>query len=94
MTWFSVPEGYNCVIRQNDTILYGYVGNQRHTFTLNGLTWQHTSTQTNTTIPNNSVCVTTPQIPSTFLTGALVAAALIVLGAFSIIAKIVKRSYL
>ena len=37
MTWFSIPEGYSCVIRQSDTSLYAYQGSRRDTFILNGL---------------------------------------------------------
>lgn len=94
MTWFSVPEGYSCVVRQNDTTLYGYVSNRRDVYTLNGLKWQKTSVQNNSSLPTNSVCVTTPQIPASFLTGGLVSATLLVLGVFSIIARMIRRTYL
>lgn len=94
MTWFAIPEGYSCVTRQNDTTLYGYVGSRRDTFTLNGLNWQKTATQSNVSYPSNQVCVTTPQTPSSFLMGAIVAGTLIVLGAFSIIVKMIRSLYL
>lgn len=94
MTWFAIPEGYSCVTRQNDTQLYGYTGSRRDIYTLNGLNWQKTATSTNTNIPSNPVCVTTPQIPSSFLTGAIVAGTMLVLGFFSVVYKIIKRSFL
>lgn len=94
MTWFSVPEGYSCVVRQNDTTLYGYVSNRRDVYTLNGLVWQKTSTSTNTSLPSNTICVTGSQIPASFLTGGLVSATLLVLGTFSIIARMIRRTYL
>lgn len=92
MAWFSIPEGYTCVIRSNDTTLYAYRSSQRDTYIQNGLSWQRTATSTNTSLPTNPVCVSTPQIPSSILTGALVSATFIALGAFSMITKIVKRS--
>lgn len=94
MSWFSIPDGYSCVVRQNDTTLYAYTGNRRDTFTLNGLSWQKTSTSNNTSLPQNIVCVDSPQIPSTFLTGGLVSATLLVLGFFTLISKMIRRTYL
>lgn len=94
MTWFQIPQGYGCVTRQNDTTLYGYTGSRRDTFTLNGLSWEKTATQTNVNYPTNQVCVTTPQTPSSFLTGAIVASTMLVISGFSIIYKIIKRTFL
>lgn len=94
MSWFAIPEGYSCVVRQNDTQLYAYKNNTRDVYTLNGLKWQKTSTNLSSSLPSNPVCVITPQIPSTFLTGGLVAGTLIVIGAFSVIAKMIRRTYL
>lgn len=94
MNWFAIPEGYSCVTRQNDTQLYGYVGNQRHTFVINGLKWEHTSTQTNTTTPQNAVCVTSPQVPSSVVPSLILAGCAIAICFFSLINKIMKRSYL
>lgn len=94
MAWFSIPEGYTCVTRSNDTTLYAYRNSQRDTYTQNGLSWQRTATSINSSLPSNPVCVSTPQIPSSILTGVLVSATFIALGAFSMITKIVKRSFL
>ena len=94
MAWFSLPEGYTCVTRQNDTTLYAYQGSRRDTFTLNGLRWQRTATSGNTSIPSSVVCVTTPQIPSTIQTGVIVGAVLVVLCFLGFIYKIVRRLYL
>ena len=94
MTWFSIPEGYSCVIRQSDTSLYAYQGSRRDTFILNGLSWQKSSTSTGSSIPPNSVCVSTPQIPSTLLTGCTISSVLIVLATFSMIYKMIRRVYL
>lgn len=92
MAWFDIPEGYTCVIRQNDTTLYAYQGSRRDTFIQNGLGWEKTATVTNSSLPTNPICVSTPQIPSSMLTGMVVVAGLISLAAFSMIAKIIKRS--
>lgn len=95
MSWFEIPvDDYFCLTRQNDTTVYGYQGNRRDTYTLNGLTWQKTATSTNSSTPANSVCVTTPQIPSTIQTGLVVGGVLIALGFFVVISKIVRRVYL
>lgn len=94
MSLFSVPEGYQCVVRQSDTQLYAYKTNQRHTFIINGINWEHTSTQTNTTIPNNAVCVTNPQVPSAIANNLILVAAAFAICAFSLIYKIMKRSFL
>lgn len=94
MTWFSIPEGYSCVVRNNDTTLYGYQGNRRDTYTLNGLKWQHTSTSTSSSYPSNLVCVSEPQIPSSIHTGLVVGGVLIMLAFFSFIAKMIRRTYL
>lgn len=94
MSWFSIPEGYSCVTRQSDTQLYAYKNGTRDVYTLNGLKWQKTSTNSNSSLPSRPVCVTTPQIPSSFLTGGLVAGTIIVIGAFSVIAKMIRRTYL
>lgn len=96
MTWFDIPEGYSCVVRQSDTTLYAYRNgsNVRDTFTLNGLRWQKTGQSTSSTSIASSVCVTTPQIPSSFLTGGLVAGTLVVLAAFNMIYKMIRRVYL
>lgn len=94
MAWFSLPEGYTCVTRQNDTTLYAYQGSRRDIFTLNGFRWQRTSTNGNTSIPSSVVCVTTPQIPSTIQTGVIVGAVLVVLCFLGFIYKIVRRLYL
>lgn len=95
MSWFQIPtDDYFCITRQNDTTLYGYQGNRRDTFTLNGFSWQKTATSTYSSTPANLVCVTTAQIPSTVQTGIIVGAVLIVLGAFVMISKIIRRSYL
>lgn len=95
MIWFSIPEGYSCVTRQNDTTLYAYKDyNTRDTFTLNGLVWQHTATSNYSGSIGNNVCVTAPQIPSSFLTGGLVAGTLVVLCAFNMIYKMIRRVYL
>lgn len=94
MAWFDIPEGYTCVVRSNDTTLYAYQNSRRDTYTQNGLSWQKTATSTNFSLPSNPVCVSIPQIPSSILTGILVSATFIALGAFSMITKIVKRSFL
>lgn len=94
MTWFAIPEGYSCVIRQNDTTLYGYQGSRRDIFTVNGLQWERTATSMNSSLPSNHVCVTTPQIPSSILTGLVVGGVLLFLGFASLLSKIIKRTYL
>lgn len=94
MTWFEIPSGYSCVVRSNDTTLVGYQGNRRDTYTLNGLVWQKTATTTNNNYPSNIVCVTDPQIPSSVHTGLIIGGVLIMLGFFSIIAKMIRRTYL
>lgn len=94
MALFAIPEGYSCVVRQNDTTLYGYKNNQRHTFIINGIEWEHTSTQTNTTTPTNVVCVTSPQIPSNALLAMILIGGVFAICTFSIIYKIMKRSFL
>lgn len=96
MIWFDIPEGYSCVVRQSDTTLYAYRNGStvRDTYTVNGLKWQKTGQTTNSSLTASSVCVTTPQIPSTFLTGGLVAGTLVVLAAFSMIYKMIRRVFL
>lgn len=96
MSWFDIPEGYSCVVRQSDTTLYAYRNgsNVRDTYTVNGLIWEKTGQTTTSSSTASSVCVSTPQIPSTFLTGALVSGTLVALCAFSMIYKTIKRSWL
>lgn len=94
MSMFSVPEGYSCVTRQSDTTLYAYKGNQRDTYIINGIEWEHTSTQTNSTIPANSVCHSNVQIPSSVVMPILLVAAAFALGFLSLVYKIMKRSFL
>lgn len=96
MIWFDIPEGYSCVVRQSDTTLYAYRNgsNVRDTYTVNGLSWQKTGQTTSSSSYASSICVTTPQIPSTFLTGGLVAGTLVVLAAFSMIYKMIRRVFL
>lgn len=94
MSLFSVPEGYSCVTRQNDTTLYAYKGSQRHTYIINGINWEHTSTQTNTTIPTNAVCVTNPQIPSAITNNLVLVSAVFAICFFLLIYKIMKRTFL
>lgn len=94
MALFDIPKGYSCVVRTNDTQLNAYKNNQRHVYIANGLEWEHTSTQTNTTVPNNSVCITSPQIPSNALTGMIIAGTLFAIAAFNIIFNIMKRTFL
>lgn len=94
MSMFSIPEGYSCVTRQSDTTLYGYTGNRRDIFIINGLNWERTSTQKNITIPVNTVCVTSPQIPSSVVMPILLIGAAVAFGMFSMIYKIMKRSFL
>lgn len=95
MTWFDIPsDDYFCITRQNDTTLYGYQGNRRDTFTLNGFEWQKTATASQNTMPSNLICVSDPQIPSTVQTGLIVGGVLIALGFFVLASKIVRRSYL
>lgn len=94
MSMFSIPEGYSCVVRQNDTTLYAYKNNQRHVYTINGLGWEHTSTQTNSTVPNSAVCVTNLQIPSSVVAPIILVGAVFALAMFSLIYKIMKRTFL
>lgn len=95
MAWFEIPtEDYFCVVRQNDTTLYAYQGNRRDTFTLNGLEWQKTGTSTNSSTPSNLVCVTSPQIPSSVLTGVVISSTLVMACFFYLILKIVRRTFL
>lgn len=94
MDYFKIPEGYSCITRNNDTTLYGYSGNRRDTFTLNGFTWQKTATNSNTSMPSNLVCVTAPQIPSTVQTGSIVGAVLVVLAFLGMVGKMIRRTYL
>lgn len=95
MSWFEIPsDDYFCITRQNDTTLYGYQGNRRDTFTLNGFEWQKTATSASSSTPSNLVCVSTRQIPSTIQTGLIVGGVLIALGFFVIANKIVRRTYL
>lgn len=94
MTWFSIPEGYQCVVRNNDTTLFAYQGSRRDTYTLNGLSWQKTATSSSTNYPSNTVCISTPQIPSSVHTGLIVGGVLIMLAFFSFIAKMIRRTYL
>lgn len=94
MDYFKIPEGYSCVTRTNDTTLQAYSGSRRDTFTLNGFTWQKTSTTSNTSITSGAVCVTGAQIPSTVQTGSIIGAVLVVLAFLSMVGKIVRRTYL
>ena len=63
---FSIPSGYSCVVRSNDTTLYGYTGSRRDTYVINGNRWQNTATASQT-LPANSVCVSGWQVPSAYL---------------------------
>ncbi len=94
MALFDIPEGYSCIVRTSDTQLSAYKNNQRHTYIVNGIEWEHTSTQTNVTIPTNSVCVTSPQIPSNALLAMLLLGGAIALCTFKMIFNIMKRSFL
>lgn len=95
MSWFSIPvDDYFCVVRQNDTTLYGYQSNHRDTFTLNGFQWQKTATSVNTSMPANLICVTSPQIPSTVLNAFVIGGVLLSLCFFYLILKIVRRTFL
>ncbi len=94
MTWFSIPDDYFCVVRQNDTTLYGYTGSRRDTFTLNGFKWQKTATSTNSSMPSNSVCVDSAQIPSSIIPAVVISAVMIVIAFLAFINKMIRRLYL
>lgn len=76
---FSVPEGYSCVVRNSDTQLYAYTSNRRDVYTANGFSWQKTGSSTSSGIPNNPVCVETPQYPSSLLPPVIISAVIIIL---------------
>lgn len=94
MAWFDIPEGYTCVIRQNDTTLYAYKNSVRDTYTVNGLKWQKTGTTTSTSLPANSVCVTSSQIPAASMNSMLLIGCTFCVLAFITIFKIMKRTFL
>lgn len=94
MALFDIPEGYSCVVRQNDTTLYAYAGNHRHVYVVNGLNWEHTSTQINSTIPTNSVCVTSRQYPSSVVDAFVLGGIAFAILTFAMIFKLMKRSFL
>lgn len=87
---FDIPEGYNCVVRSNDTTLYAYAGSMRDTYTYNGFAWQKTATSTSS-YPNNPVCVTGRQVPSGVLNALLLGGVALSICFFDLIYKMFKR---
>ncbi len=88
---FEVPSGYDCVVRNSDTSLYGYNGNTRTSFIPNGFSWQATSISTTSNRPSASLCVTSPQFPASFSSSLLIGGLVSAVCFFVMIYKIFKR---
>lgn len=90
MSWFSLPEGYDCVVRQNDTTLYAYGSGKRDIYTINGFNWLKTSTSDNnwSGVPDSAICQTTAQIPSSVVPSFLLTGSAFVIMFFIFIYKL------
>lgn len=83
---YELPTGYQCITRSNDgNYLYAYNSNIRDTYGINGFSWQKISTNYNSSLPNSSVCLESPQYPNQFAQSLILPATLIVLAFFKII---------
>lgn len=83
---FSLPSGYQCITRSNDgNYLYAYNNSIRHTYSLNGLTWQKIGSTQYSNIPDSAVCVEGSQYPNQMANSLILPATIIVICVFKLI---------
>lgn len=82
---YKLPTGYNCIDIQNESTVYGYTGNRRDTFVLNGFKWTRIYSNTSNYYSCNYNYTEPYYIPSSHSARFILPAVLIVGALFAII---------